>query len=99
MRVLFIISALQDASTVFNAAAKMAEKTHEIYLLFINKGCRHVTDQELLDFKAYARGVYYLEQECVSEGLQQSLHRMVEPIDYSGWIKLLEHCDTVISWS
>lgn len=99
MSVLFVVSRLQKTSTVFDTAARMAEKGHEILFLFTRDGCQHVTDPELVGSMTYAKGLHCLEQDCASEELRRRLVRGVKPITYSDWVELLEQCDTVVSWS
>lgn len=98
MRVLFVILRFQEMSTVFDAAERMAEKGHEVQFLFVHDGCRHVVDPELVGSMSYAEGVYCMEKDHVSEGLQDRSVG-VRWVDYSGWVGLLERCDRVVSWS
>jgi len=47
----------------------------------------------------FAEGIYVLEEDCRSRGLQGRLVEGVEATDYDGWVDLLEACDRVVSWA
>jgi len=99
MRLLFVVGHAQETETVFRLADEMARDGGRIVFLFIGDGCRHAADPELMRTLRFAEGIYALEADCRSRGLQDRLVEGVEATDYDGWVDLLEACDRVVSWA
>lgn len=98
MSVLFIISRVQDSPTVFRAAEASAQAGMKVTILFSEGGCRHATDLELVASLSYAEGLFCLESDTVSHSLRGKIDGAIMPIDYEGWIGLVEDCDRIVSW-
>lgn len=99
MRVLFVVSRMQETRTVFKLAEIMAEDGCQVLFLFIQEGCRHSADLGLMRALNFAGGVYVLREDCRSLGLLKDLAEGVKAIDYDGWVDLLEACGKVVSWT
>lgn len=97
MSVLFIVSRLQDSQTVFRAAESSAQAGMKVMFLFTEGGCQHATDRELVASLSYVEGLFCLKSD--SQGLRDKIDGGVKPIDYGGWIELVEACDRIVSWA
>ena len=99
MSVLFIVSRFQDSQTVFRAAESSAQAGMKVMILFTEVGCQHATDRELVASLSYAEGLFCLKPDSDSQGLREKIDGGVKPIDYGGWIELVEACDRIVSWA
>lgn len=99
MRVLFVVSRLHGARTVFRVAERMAEEGGHVIFLFIQEGCRHAAAPEVVRTLGFAEGIYALREDCMSSGLLDDLVEGVQAVGYSGWVDLLEACERVVSWT
>jgi len=66
-------------------------------ILFTEGGCRHAIDRKLVTSLSYAEGLFCLEPDSL--GLREKIDSAVRPIDYGGWIELVEACDRIVSWA
>jgi len=98
MGVLFIISGLQDSTTVFEAAERMARSGEKIDLLFTEEACRHVCDPELVGSLSFAGGVFCLESD-LEQAERENLVEGVRLLEYSGWMELVEANEKIVSWT
>ena len=97
MNILLVIGRMQEGSTTFKAAREIAKKDRLLFV-FVYGGCRHATDQGLVRSLGFANGVFCLEQHFRSESAGDKLAEGVEPIDYGGWVRLIETADRIVSW-
>ena len=98
MNILFVVSRLQDTTTVFKTAERSARSGVKVMILFTEGGCRHATDRELVASLSYAEGLFCLEPDSNSQGLRGKIDGAVRLINYVGWIELVEGCDRIVSW-
>ena len=98
MGVLFVISGLQDSTTVFEAVKRMARNEETIDLLFTEEASRHAYDSELIDSLGIAGGVYYLMSD-LEQAERENLVEGVRLLDYSGWVELVEANEKIVSWA
>jgi len=99
LRILFVVGRMQGTRTVFRLAERMAGDGQRGVLLFTGDACRHAADPELMWTLRFAEGIYALDDDCRSRGLLADLAKPVEVIDHDGWVRLLERCDRVVSWT
>ncbi len=99
MRVLFVVVGLQETGTVFRLAERMAGDGQHIVFLFTGDSRRHAADPELMKSLHLMEEVYVLEGDGWSKDSLNDLAEGVEAIDYDGWVRLLETCDRVVSWT
>jgi hypothetical protein len=70
---------------------RAASLGNEINFLFIGKGSRLIDNHQFVDSISFAR-LFVLKDNC------KNPVKGLEFVDYDGWIKLLEICDTTINW-
>jgi hypothetical protein len=95
LRFLFYIQGYQRIFTVFDIAARLAEKGEEIVFIFTKKGVRHLVDRDLIKKLSYALSLNCLESEA--SGLE--IKGEVVMLNYQGLVKLIEECPQIISWT
>ena len=70
---------------------RAASLGNEINFLFIGGGSKLIDNYQFVDSISFAR-LFVLKDDY------KNPVKGVESIDYDGWIKLLELCDTTINW-
>ncbi len=95
LRFLFYVQGFQRVSTVFEIAARLAEKGEEVVFMFTQKGIRHLVDRGLMRSLSYTESINCLE----SEALGLDLKGEVAMLDYPGLVKLIEECPQIVSWA
>ena len=90
-----------DSTSIFDVAARLAEKGEEIAVLHIQDACSAVASKEyfgrLLKSKIM---MYVLKPDFEARGLTERMHPNEKMIDYKQWVTLMmdEH-DKVVSWT
>jgi len=97
VRTLFIIGSYHETRILTKLAARMAALNHKVMFLFIKEGCLYLKDEKFVDSIDFAEGRNALKG-CVEENLVNSI-KGVDVIDYDGWVRLLEACENVVSWT
>jgi len=96
MRVLFVVGAHLEAETAFKLATKMFDDGNDIFFLFVGERCRYALDEPLMRSLSFAAGVYCLDRDLDrNENRDEGSFKLV---DYTGWVELIESCDTLFSW-
>ena len=95
LKFLFYVQDFQRGSTVFEIAARLAEKREEVVFMFAQKGIRHLVDRGLMRSLSYAESINCLE----SEASDLDIKGEVVMLDYRGFVKLIEECPQIVSWA
>jgi hypothetical protein len=92
MGVLYIISDRRSASTAFEIASK---EVGDVSILLFGEASGLVVDKEQWTTHGYTGKIYHLGD--IKNGV--SPIEGVEVVDYSGWVKLIEENERVVSWT
>ena len=95
MRFLFYVQDTQRVLTVFEIAARLADRGEEVVFMFTQKGIRHLVDRGLMKNLSYADSINCLESEA--SGLD--IKGEVVMLDYLGLVELIEGCPRIVSWA
>ena len=95
MRFLFYVQDVQRVLTVFEIAARLADRGEEVVFMFTQKGIRHLVDRGLMKNLSYADSINCLESEA--SGLD--IKGEVVMLDYLGLVELIEGCPRIVSWA
>lgn len=98
MGVLFVVSELQDGTTVFDVARRMALTGEKIDFLFTSEACRYVYDPGFVSSLGFAEGVHCLDPDLSQIGDEKQVGG-VRSVDYSGWVELVEANEKIVSWA
>ncbi len=99
MKVLFVVSRVQKAGTVFKLAEKMSGDGRRIIILFTGDASHCAKDAELVKSLRFAEEICVLRRDGVLGRPQSDFAEGVKPTDYSGWMELLETCERIVSWN
>ena len=84
---------------LLNMIEETARTGEKVMLLLIHEACKSATDKNFCE-ETQQRGVdLYVLREGLAEGLLGQVVEGVEVVDYDGWVKLLEECEKVFSWT
>ena len=92
MGILYVISDRRPSSTVFEMASK---ENGDVSILFIGEARGLAGDKELLETLGFAQGIYLLGDVSQELGPVPG----VELVDYSGWVRLIEGNERIVSWT
>ena len=92
MGVLYVISDRQSASTALELASRERD---DVSILFIGEARGLVDDKEHRKTLDHISRIYCLSD--ITNGMRQS--EGVEVVDYSGWVKLIEENERIVSWT
>ena len=96
MRALFVVGAYGKAETAFKLASKMFDGGCDVFFLFVGEGCRYALDEALVRSLSFAAGVYCLDRDL--DRNENCDDCSFEVVDYTGWVELIERCNTLFSW-
>jgi hypothetical protein len=97
MYILFVIGQVQGTPTAFDAAKEISE-IGRVCILFAYGGCRHATDQGLVDSLGFSDRICCLRPHYSSGDVGGDVAEGVEALDYAGWVGLIEAADRIVSW-
>lgn len=92
MGVLYVISDRQSASTAIELASK---ERGDVSILLIGEARGLIDDREQWKTHGYTGRIYHLSD--LNDGMSQI--EGVEAVDYSGWAKLIEENERIVSWT
>jgi hypothetical protein len=89
MGVLYVISDRQSASTAFELASRERD---DVSILLMGEACGLLDDRETR-ISLEKTGKFY----CLGD--MENASSLVEVVDYSGWVKLIEENERIVSWT
>lgn len=94
-------SGAHDSASIFDVAAKLAEKDQGIVILHIQDACSAVVSREYCDRLLKSRiDLYALKADVEARGLSERMHPNVKMIDYRQWASLLmDGHNKIVSWT
>ena len=92
MGVLYIISDRRSTSTAIELASK---EMGDVSILLFGEARGLIGDRELWKTQGYSGRIFHLGD--INNGKSQL--EGVEVVDYSGWAKLIEENDRIVSWT
>ena len=94
MGTLFLIGRALKTDTALAAAEGLAERGEDVHLLFILRGVENAENSALIGRLGFAKSV-----SCLDDGNVKDVAEGVEVVDYSGWVRLIEACERIVSWT
>ena len=89
MGTLFVIGRPLGSDALLNTMEELAADGEEIHVIFLLGGLVNASDENLLWRMGFAESLRCLN--CDVEG--------VECVDHLGWLKLIEFCEKIVSWT
>ena len=93
--------AAHNPASIFDVAARLAEKGERIAILHVQDACPAIASKEYCDSLLKSKiELYALKADVEARGLVERMHPNVKMIDYKQWISLMmnEH-DKIVSWT
>jgi tRNA 2-thiouridine synthesizing protein B len=91
----------KDSASIFDMAARLAEKGEGIAILHIQDACSAVASPEYCDRLLKSKiNVYALKADVEARGLAERIHPNVKMVDYKQWVSLMmnKH-NKIVSWT
>ena len=89
--VILIMASTTNLDEILYISRRAALLGNEINFLFIGEGSKLIDNYQFVDSISFAR-LFVLKDDS------KNSIKGVESVDYYGWIKLIEFCDTIINW-
>ena len=90
----------KEVRVLLDIVEEITQSGEKVVLLLIHEACELAVDQNLCEeVWRHDANLYVLAEDLETQGL---LNRRVDGVriaDYDGWVKLLEDCEKVFSWT
>ena len=92
MSTLFVIGRPLETETLLATMEGLVAKGEEVHVLFVQGGVGNAADEKLVRRMSFARSLSCLDADVkVIEG--------VKLVDFHSWVRLIEECEKVVSWT
>ncbi len=92
MSTLFVIGRPLETETVLATMEGLVAKGEEVHVIFVQGGVVNAADEKLVRRMSSARSLSCLDADAkVVDG--------VERVDFHGWVRLIDVCEKVVSWT
>jgi hypothetical protein len=70
----------------------LVAKGEEVHVLFVQSGVGNAADEKLVRRMSFASSLSCLDADAeVIDGVKR--------VDYLGWVRLIEECEKIVSWT
>ncbi len=90
MSTLFVIGRPLETETVLATMAGLVAKGEEVHVIFVQGGVVNAADEKLVRRMSFVSSLSCLDVEVI-EGVKR--------VDFYGWVRLIEVCEKVVSWT
>lgn len=89
----------EEWSTLLDIVERSARSRKRVMLLLIHEACKSAMDKTFYE-ETRRRGadLYALREDLKAQGILDQVVEDIKIVDYEGWVKLLEICDSTLSW-
>ena len=92
MSTLFVIGRPLETETVLTTMKGLVAKGEEVHVIFVQSGVVNVVDEKLMRRMSFASSLSCLDADAkVIDGVKR--------VDYLGWVRLIEDCEKIVSWT
>ena len=92
MSTLFVIGRPLETETVLATMEGLVAKGEEVHVLFVQGGVVNAADEKLMRRISFASSLSCLDADVeVIDGVKR--------VDFYGWVRLIEVCEKVVSWT
>jgi hypothetical protein len=89
---LFVVGRPLETETLMATMEGLVAGGEEVHVIFVQDGVGNASDESLVRRMSSARSLSCLDANSeVIEG--------VERVDYDGWVRLIEGCEKIVSWT
>ena len=92
MSTLFVIGRPLETETVLATMEGLVAQGEEVHVLFVQGGVGNAADEKLVRRMSFASSLSCLDADAeVIDGVKR--------VDYLGWVRLIEDCEKIVSWT
>lgn len=92
MSTLFVIGRPLETETVLATMEGLVAQGEEVHVLFVQSGVGNAADEKLVRRMSFASSLSCLDADAeVIDGVKR--------VDYLGWVRLIEECEKIVSWT
>ncbi len=92
MSTLFVVGRPLETETLLVTMEGLVAQGEEVHVLFVQGGVVNAADEKLVTRMSFARSLSCLDADAeVVDG--------VERVDFHGWVRLIEECEKMVSWT
>ena len=92
MGTLFVIGRPLEKETLLVTMEGIVAQGEEVHVIFVQGGVGNAADEKLVRRMSFARSLSCLDDDAeVVDG--------VKWVDFLGWVRLIEECEKVVSWT
>ena len=89
----------EEWTTLLDIIEGSADSGKRVVLLLIHEACKSAIKKTFYEeTRRCGADLYALREDLEAQGLLDQVVEGIEIIDYGGWVKLLEDCDSTLSW-
>lgn len=92
MSTLFVIGRPLETETVLATMEGLVAKGEEVHVLFVQGGVGNAADEKLVRRMSFASSLSCLDADA-------EVIDSVKRVDYLGWVRLIEECEKIVSWT
>ena len=92
MGTLFVVGRPLETETLLVTMGGLVAQGEEVHVLFVQGGVGNAADEKLVRRMSFARSLCFLDADAkVIDGVKR--------VDYLGWVRLIEDCEKIVSWT
>jgi hypothetical protein len=89
---LFVVGRPLETETLLVTMEGIVAQGEEVHVLFVQGGVGNAADEKLVRRMSFARSLCFLDADAkVVDG--------VERVDFNDWVRLIEECEKMVSWT
>ena len=92
MGTLFVIGRPLETETLLVTMEGLVAQGEEVHVIFVQGGAGNAADEKLVKRMSFARSLSCLDADAeVVDGVKR--------VDFNGWVRLIEECEKIVSWT
>ncbi len=92
MSTLFVVGRPLETETLTATMEGLVAGGEEVHVIFVQGGVGNAADERLVRRMSFAKSLSYLDTDA-------KVVEDVERVDYLGWVRLIEECEKIVSWT
>ncbi|MBC8497887.1 hypothetical protein ISS40_01655 [Candidatus Bathyarchaeota archaeon] len=92
MGTLFVVGRPLETETLLVTLEGLVAQGEEVHVIFVQGGVGNAADEKLVRRMSFASSISCLDADAeVVDGVKQ--------VDFNGWVRLIEGCEKIVSWT
>ncbi len=89
---LFVVGRPLESETLLSTMEGLVAGGEEVHVVFVQGGVVNAADEILVGRMSFASSLSCLDEDA-------EIVESVERVDYIGWVRLIEECEKIVSWT